>query len=251
MTNVARVLVILPALNEGQNIAPVIQRIQAQIPSADVLVINDGSVDDTAQQARGAGAIVLNMPYNVGIGAAVQAGFQFAAAHAYDIVVRNDGDGQHAPEGIKDLIAQLQAGPVDVVIGSRFIGERGDYGTPLIRRLGITILAKLLSMITGQPITDPTSGFCAFNRKAILLFARLYPHDYPEPEAIVISHRTGLQQVEIPVKMIKREHGKSSITPMRSVYYMIKVILAILINLLRQPPPAGGENPPLQSPSNQ
>jgi glycosyltransferase involved in cell wall biosynthesis len=240
MMNTPRILVILPALNEGLNIANVIQRIQTQIPSADVLVINDGSVDDTAQQARGVGAIVLNMPYNVGIGAAVQTGFQFATAHAYDIVVRNDGDGQHSPEGINDLIDRLQADEVDVVIGSRFIGEHGDYGTPIVRRLGITILAKLLSVITGQPITDPTSGFCAFNRKAILLFAQFYPHDYPEPEAIVISYRTGLQQVEIPVKMIKREHGKSSITPVRSIYYMIKVILAILINLLRQHPQVGG-----------
>lgn len=230
------ILVILPALNEGLNIANVIQRIQTHSPSADVLVIDDGSVDNTAQQAREAGAIVLNMPYNVGIGAAVQTGFQFAATHAYDIVIRNDGDGQHSPEGIKRLIERLQAGGADVVIGSRFLGEQGDYGTPIARRLGITILAKLLSMITSQPITDPTSGFCAFNRKAILLFAQFYPHDYPEPEAIVISHRTGLQQVEIPVKMIKREHGKSSITPVRSVYYMIKVILAILINLLRQHP---------------
>jgi len=236
--NTARILVILPALNEGLNIATVVQRIQAQMPSADILVIDDGSVDDTAQQARGAGAIVLNMPYNVGIGAAVQTGFQFAATHDYDIVVRNDGDGQHSPEGINHLLARLAAGDVDVVLGSRFVGEDGDYGTPLARRLGITILAKLLSMITHQAITDPTSGFCAFNRKAILLFAQFYPHDYPEPEAIVIAHRTGLKQVEIPVTMIKRKHGKSSITPVRSVYYMIKVILAILINLLREHPQA-------------
>ena len=236
--NTAHILVILPAFNEGLNIKTVIQGIQAQIPSADILVINDGSVDDTAEQAGDAGALVLNMPYNVGIGAAVQTGFQFAANHAYDIVVRNDGDGQHSPEGINDLLARLQIDDVDVVIGSRFIGEEGDYGTPLARRLGITILAKLLSIITSQPITDPTSGFCAFNRKAILLFARFYPHDYPEPEAIVISHRTGLRQAEIPVNMVKREHGKSSITPVRSIYYMIKVILAILINLLREHPQA-------------
>jgi glycosyltransferase involved in cell wall biosynthesis len=238
MMNTPRILVILPAFNEGLNIATVVKKIQDEIPSADVLVINDGSKDDTAQKANEAGAIVLNMPYNVGIGAAVQTGFQFAATHAYDIVVRNDGDGQHSPEGIHNLLARLQADDVDVVIGSRFIGEEGDYGTPFARRMGITILAKLLSLITGQRITDPTSGFCAFNRKAILLFAQFYPHDYPEPEAIVISHRTGLHQVEIPVNMIKREHGTSSITPVRSIYYMIKVILAILINLLRQHPQA-------------
>lgn len=229
-------LVIVPALNEGRSIRAVIERIQGHLPAVDVLVINDGSVDDTAQQAKSAGAIVLNMPYNVGIGAAVQTGFKYAAMHGYEIVIRNDGDGQHAADGITRLIEKIKADEADMVIGSRFIGESGDYGTPLVRRLGITILAKLLSMITGQPITDPTSGFCAFNRKAILLFAQLYPHDYPEPEAIVISHRTGLRQIEISVSMYEREHGKSSITPVRSVYYMIKVILAILINLLRQRP---------------
>lgn len=233
---VSSILVILPALNEGRNIGAVVQRIRALIPSADVLVINDGSVDDTTRQAESAGAIVLNMPYNVGIGAAVQTGFKFAANHHYQIVIRNDGDGQHSPDGIMRLIEKIQADEADVVIGSRFIGEQGDYGTPIVRRIGITILAKLLSVITGQTITDPTSGFCAFNRKAILLFAQLYPHDYPEPEAIVISHRTGLRQIEIPVNMLEREHGKSSITPVRSVYYMIKVILAILINLLRRRP---------------
>lgn len=234
--NKQSILVILPALNEGRNISTVIQRINAYVPSADVLVVNDGSLDDTTQQAQAVGAIVLNMPYNVGIGAAVQTGFQFAATHNYDIVIRNDGDGQHAPDGINRLLEKIQADEADVIIGSRFIDKQGDYGTPFARRMGITILAKLLSMITGQTITDPTSGFCAFNRKAILLFAQLYPHDYPEPEAIVISHRTGLRQVEIPVNMLEREHGKSSITPVRSVYYMIKVTLAILINLLRQRP---------------
>lgn len=232
----SRILVILPALNEGRNIANVIRNILALLPTADVLVINDGSLDDTAHQAQSAGAIVLNMPYNVGIGAAVQTGFKYAASHNYSIVVRNDGDGQHSPEGIHRLIEKIETGDADVVIGSRFLGEHGDYGTSLARRLGISILAKLLSIITGQKITDPTSGFCAFNYKAIHLFAQLYPHDYPEPEAIVISHRTGLRQLEISVNMLERQHGKSSITPVRSLYYMIKVILAILINLLRQHP---------------
>lgn len=231
-----RILVILPALNEGKNIANTIQGIHAQIPNADIAVINDGSVDDTALQALKMGAIVLTMPYNVGIGAAVQTGFLFAAHHGYDIVVRNDGDGQHSPHNIVSLVNAIQSDVADVVIGSRFIEKQGDYGTSLPRRLGITLLAKLLSLITHQTITDPTSGFCAFNRRAIQLFARLYPHDYPEPEAIVISYRTGLRQTEIPVVMREREHGHSSITPVRSVYYMIKVVLAILINLLRQRP---------------
>ena len=233
--NSARILVILPALNEGRNIARTVRGIREQLPHADVLVVNDGSGDDTTAQARTAGARVLEMPFNLGIGAAVQAGFQFARTHDYEIVLRNDGDGQHAPEGNVDLLAQLDSQPVDVVIGSRFIDAQGDYGTPLLRRLGGAILARLLSAIIGQRVTDPTSGCAAFNRRAINLFAQAYPHDYPEPEAILMLHRSGLRQLEAPVRMIARQHGDSSITPLRSVYYMIKVILAILINLLRRP----------------
>ncbi len=232
-----RILVILPALNESRNIARVVNGVRSHLPGAEVLVIDDGSFDGTGCEAGGAGALVLSMPYNVGIGAAVQAGFQFAASRDYDIVIRNDGDGQHAPEANLDLIEKLRAEKVDLVVGSRFLGVAGDYGTPLLRRLGSGILARLLSVITGQRVTDPTSGCAAFNRRAIRLFAQAYPHDYPEPEAIVIAHRSGLRQSEIPVKMIPRRHGNSSITPLRSVYYMIKVILAILINLLRRPPP--------------
>lgn len=231
-----RTLVILPALNEEKNIGGVVSNIRQMLPAADVLVINDGSTDDTRRVAQAAGAMVLTMPYNVGIGAAVQTGFQFAARHDYDIVVRNDGDGQHEPEGIIRLVSKLVESEHDVVIGSRFIEQSGDYGTPPLRRLGITIIRSLLSRITSWKITDPTSGFAAFNRQAIKLFAQVYPHDYPEPEAIVLMHRAGLSMCEIPVTMTAREHGQSSITPIRSAYYMVKVILAILINLLRRAP---------------
>ena len=142
----ARILVILPAYNEGLNIARTLSGIRAQLPQADVLVVNDGSSDDTAAEAQTAGALVLNLPFNVGIGAAVQAGFQFAEAQRYDIVLRNDGDGQHAPESNRDLLAALNSHDVDVVIGSRFIGAEGDYGTPPLRRFGSAILARLLSV---------------------------------------------------------------------------------------------------------
>ena len=232
----ARILLILPAYNESLSIARTVGDIRAQLPQVDILVINDGSNDATAAAARGAGALVLNLPFNVGIGAAVQAGFQFAQTNGYDIVLRNDGDGQHAPESNRALLSALQGRQTDVVIGSRFISEQGDYGTPLLRRLGSAILARLLSAIIGQPVSDPTSGCSAYNRRAIKLLAQVYPHDYPEPEAIVILHRSGLRQMEVPVRMMPRQHGRSSITPLRSVYYMIKVILAILINLLRRPP---------------
>lgn len=233
--NTPRTLIILPALNEAADIQRVIQTIRADVQGVDILVVNDGSTDDTGRLAETAGAIVLHMPYNVGIGAAVQTGFKYAAAHGYDIVVRQDGDGQHNPDGIADLIKTLQTDGYDVVIGSRFLAG-GDYGTPLGRRLGIFILSRLLSVITGQRVTDPTSGYAAFNRRAIRLFAQVYPHDYPEPEAIVVLHRCGLTMHEIPVQMRERQGGKSSITVTRSAYYMVKVILAILINTLRRAP---------------
>ncbi|MCY3781898.1 MAG: glycosyltransferase family 2 protein [Chloroflexi bacterium] len=232
----AGILVILPAYNEELNIARTVGDILARLPEVDVLVVNDGSADDTSAEAQRAGAQVLELPFNVGIGAAVQAGFQFAAAQDYDTALRNDGDGQHSPESNLALLESLAAHDVDVVIGSRFISARGDYGTPRLRRLGSGILARLLSVIIGQRVTDPTSGCSAYNREAIKLLARFYPHDYPEPEAIVILHRSGLRQMEVPVTMTPRLHGQSSITPLRSVYYMIKVILAILINLLRRRP---------------
>lgn len=231
-----RILVILPAYNEGLNIARTVGAIRAELEQAAILVVDDGSGDGTASAARAAGALVLSLPYNVGIGAAVQAGFQFAHANRYDIVLRNDGDGQHTPESNRALLAALQAHDVDVVIGSRFISERGDYGTPPLRRLGSAILARLLSAIIGQRVTDPTSGCSIYNRRAIQLLAQVYPHDYPEPEAVLILHRSGLRQMEAPVRMIPRQHGRSSITAGRSVYYMIKVVLAILVNLLRRPP---------------
>ncbi len=228
-----RILVIVPALNEARSIAATVRGIQAQLPTADSLVIDDGSSDDTAAEAYAAGAQILRLPYNVGIGAAVQAGFLYASRNDYDIVLRNDGDGQHAPQNNLTLLEALSASDADMVIGSRFL-DAGDYGTPRMRRLGSRILARLLSAIIRQRVTDPTSGCAAFNRKAIALFASAYPHDYPEPEAILIACRGGLRQREAPARMMARQHGRSSITPLRSVYYMIKVLLAILIALLRK-----------------
>ena len=158
MKSASRILVILPALNEGRIIAGTVRGIRERLPAADVLVVDDGSRDDTAAEARTAGAQVLQLPYNLGIGAAVQAGFQFARAYDYDIVLRNDGDGQHAPENNLALLARLDLGDVDVVIGSRYLDAHGDYGTPLPRRLGSAILARLLARIIGQRVTDPTSA---------------------------------------------------------------------------------------------
>ncbi len=234
-----RTLIIIPALNEAANIARVVAQLQAHVPQSDILVINDGSRDDTARIARGCGAFVLDMPYNVGIGAAVQTGFKFAAQQGYTVVLRSDGDGQHDPQDMQRLLAALLEDQADMVVGSRFLdagdSQAGGYRPTAARRAGIVILARLISLINHQRITDPTSGFAAFNARAVRLFAAVYPHDYPEPEALVVAHRAGLRVREVAVTMHARGGGKSSITTVRSVYYMLKVILAILINLLRAP----------------
>jgi glycosyltransferase involved in cell wall biosynthesis len=231
-------LVVLPALNEAENIGRAVGSIREVLGAmshytVDVLVVNDGSRDATSDVAREAGALVVDMPYNVGIGAAVQTGFKFAHQHGYDVVLRLDGDGQHASESIPRLLERLGQDDVDVVIGSRF---GSDYKTPIARRLGILILTQLLRTMTRQPISDPTSGFACFNRRAIALFAKFYPHDYPEPEAIIVMHRNDIRWCEVPVRFLEREHGISRFdNPLRSAYYMVKVILAILINMLRRP----------------
>jgi hypothetical protein len=227
-----KTLIIIPALNEEKSIPRVMGEIRQHVPWADVAVINDGSSDHTDEVARECGAIVLPMPYNVGIGAAVQAGFLYAAKHGYQVAVQNDGDGQHSPAEIPELVTALRTSDADVVIGSRYIEDRG-YVTPRMRRIGIVILAAIISRVIGWRVTDPTSGFRASNRRTIEVCAQDYPHDYPEPEAVVLLHRRGLRIREVPATMRQREEGKSSITPFRSGIYMLKVILAILIGLLR------------------
>jgi glycosyltransferase involved in cell wall biosynthesis len=227
-----KTLVIIPALNEAESIVNVIASIRQHVPWADIAVLNDGSTDDTGEIAKAEGAMVLHMPYRIGIGASVQTGYMFADQYGYEIVVRVDGDGQHPIEDIPRLLGGLEQQHVDLIIGSRYIEDRG-YSGSMARRAGSLILANLVSAITGKRFTDPTSGFTAANRRTIKLCAQVYPHDYPEPEALVILHRAGLQICEIPVAMKPRQGGRSSITTLRSGYYMIKVILAILIGLLR------------------
>lgn len=230
-----KTLVIIPAYNEQDSIEYVINNIRQHAPFADIAVINDGSKDRTSEIAEACGVIVLNMPHNVGIGAGMQTGFIYAERFGYQITVQNDGDGQHNPAEIPVLIDALLNENADVVIGSRYIEDRG-YITPAPRRVGIIILSKIITLITRKPCTDPTSGFRASNRRAIQLCADIYPYDYPEPEAVVLLRRAGLQVREIPVTMNPRYGGISSITPFRSAYYMVKVILAILIGLLRPAP---------------
>lgn len=231
-----KTLVIIPALNEEASIARVVARVREAAPWADVAVMDDGSTDDTAARAEAAGATVLRLPHNVGIGACVQTGFLFAEMNGYEVVVRNDGDGQHPPGDIPAIVRALDDMNADIVIGSRYLENRGGYTSSAARRAGSLVLANLISSVTGQRFTDPTSGFIACNRRAIKLCAQVYPHDYPEPESIVILHRAGLTLREMPVTMGPRLGGQSSITALRSVYYMFKVTLAILVGLLRPAP---------------
>lgn len=230
-----RLLVIIPAYNEEESLGRVIRAVREAVPVADIVVINDGSTDSTPAIAEEQGAILISLPFNLGIGSAMQTGFIFARERGYDVVVQVDGDGQHDPREINDLLTALNEGSADVVIGSRYLEDRG-YITPRLRRLGIVILSAVISVVTRQRITDPTSGFRASNQRAVAFCARDYPFDYPEPESVVLFRRAGLGIHEIPVTMNPRYGGQSSITPLRSAYYMIKVILAILIGLLRQRP---------------
>lgn len=230
-----RLLVIIPAYNEEQSIGRVIRQVQEAVPDADIVVINDGSTDATAQIAEGYGAVVLDLPHNLGIGSAMQTGFIYARERGYDVAVQVDGDGQHDPTEIPEIVRVQASTDADIVIGSRYIEDRG-YITPWPRRVGIIILSAVISALVQRRITDPTSGFRVLNRRTIDFCATDYPFDYPEPESVVLFKRAGLNVHEIPVTMNPRYGGQSSITPLRSGYYMIKVILAILISLLREPP---------------
>ncbi len=211
-----------------------IEGIRAFDASFDVVVIADGSTDRTAEVAAEHGAHVLRLPFNLGIGGAVQTGFRYAWEHGCEIVVRVDGDGQHDPAELGAVLAPVLAGHADVVVGSRFVGTDG-YRSSRARRLGIRVLAWTVSAIVRQRVTDPTSGFQALNRRALALFAADYPHDYPEVEATVMAHRCGLRLVEVPVTMRERGGGRSSITALHSIYYMLKVLLALFVDLFRRP----------------
>jgi len=203
-------------------------------PGFDIVVVDDGSVDRTAEIAALKGARVLRLPFNLGIGGAVQTGFRYAFEQGYDIAVRVDGDGQHDPSQLDRVLAPVLSGEADIAVGSRFAAESDGYRSSRTRRLGIRLLARVVSRIVGQRVTDTTSGFQAVNRHGIALFARDYPHDYPEVEATVMVFRHRLRLVEVPVTMRERGGGRSSITALRSVYYMIKVLLAIFVGMFRR-----------------
>ncbi|HZP72233.1 MAG TPA: glycosyltransferase family 2 protein [Gaiellaceae bacterium] len=228
-----RKVAIVPAFDEQGAIGGVIDEIAAFDPTIDVLVVDDASGDATAAVAVSHGATVLRLPFNLGIGGAVQAGFRYAAKYDYDIAMRVDGDGQHDPSEFASLLDVVLAGDADICVGSRFAGTDG-FRSSAARRVGIRILARTVSMLTGQRVTDTTSGFQVLNRRAVELFAEDYPHDYPEVEAAVMVHKHRLRLVEVPVRMRERVVGRSSIRGARTFYYMAKVMLAILIGSLRR-----------------
>lgn len=248
----SRKLAIVPAFNEHEAIAATIASIRDGAPDFDVLVVDDGSTDATAERARAAGAAVLQLPFNLGIGGAMQSGYIYAQEHDYDVAVQVDGDGQHDPRHIGDLLGRLQADPaLNMVTGSRFLGAGEGYRSSATRRVGIRVFARVVSLITGRRVTDPTSGFRMTDRRGIELFARDYPHDYPEVEAILLMHAHRLASCEMPVEMRPRLTGSSAISSTQSVYYMVKVLLAVFVGLFRARPASlaseAGDSPPVSA----
>jgi glycosyltransferase involved in cell wall biosynthesis len=234
MTTRPSYLAVVPAYNESATIVAVIEALRKHAPMFDTLVIDDGSTDGTSALAAGAGAQVLKLPFNLGIGGAVQTGFVYAHEHGYDFLAQVDADGQHDSVELMRLIATMEAQPADMVCGSRFLTDDYEYPAPISRRTGIHIFAFLLSRIIGMRVSDPTSGFRLYNRRAIELFARDYPHDYPEVEAVLILHHHRLRMCEVPVQMYARGGGISSIGTGKSAYYMVKVLLALFVGLGRR-----------------
>lgn len=226
-------LIIIPAFNEEGSIGVVIDNIKRHVPWADIAVINDGSSDRTAAIASSRGVILISNPYNMGIGSTMQTGYKYAHMKGYDVAVQVDADGQHPAEQIAQLIRPVLENKADIVVGSRFLGE-GSYRPSLARGAGMALFSSVVSVIIKEKVTDTTSGFRAAGKECIEFFAKRYPDDYPEVEALVLLHKKGFSIMEIPVSMNERSTGRSSITPVRSIYYMVKVLLAIFVDLMKK-----------------
>ncbi|MBP2641715.1 MAG: glycosyl transferase family 2 [Firmicutes bacterium] len=228
-----KMLIVIPAFNEQNNILSVVRHVQTAIPLADILVINDCSVDATSDKARLAQEVkVIDLPCNLGIGGAVQTGFKYARDRGYDYMVQIDGDGQHLPEEVEKLTQAMNDSGSDMVIGSRFLDVQ-SYRATWLRRIGIKTFYWLFRLLINTKITDSTSGFRLYNRKSIEVLARYYANDYPEPDAIILLKKHGLRICEVGVEMRARVHGASSITTIRSPYYMVKVVLSVLLSCSR------------------
>lgn len=232
--NPKRVLIIIPAYNEEAALQKLIHEVRSLAPGCDMVVINDGSGDHTGQVAEKSNCPVINLPVNLGIGGAMQTGFKYAVREGYDVAVQLDGDGQHDPSQLMLIIEPVTKEELDMCIGSRFLSHQGGFQSTFSRRVGIHFFCHLLSLLTRLPITDPTSGFRALSRPVFSAFAEYYPVDFPEPEAIMIAKRLGSKIAEVPVKMRERQGGISSIRYWKTLYYMVKVTAAILIDLLKK-----------------
>ena len=232
-----KLLVLIPAFNEEGAVAGVVREVQAAMPDAAVLVVDDYSSDDTVPRAREAGARVLTLPHHLGLGGCVQAGYRLAFELGYDYVIRVDGDGQHDPRDIPRVLETLQREGCEMVIGSRFVpgaASSSDQHSGSARALGIVFFRAILRPILGKPVHDPTSGFVGLNRTALALFSRSFPLEYPEIEALVVLQRRRFRFVEVPCRFRPRRTGRSSITAIKSLYYMVHVLLGVFVNVLKR-----------------
>jgi len=227
-----RVLVLIPAFNEEAAVRGVIEEVQAAMPGTPVLVVDDCSVDATRSQARTAGAKVLALPHHLGLGGCVQAGYRLAYELGYEYVIRVDGDGQHDPRDIPTILKALELGNCEMVIGSRFVDGKGSH-TSFLRGAGIVFFRAVLRPILGRPVHDPTSGYVGVNRTALALFSSTFPLEYPEIEALVVLQRKRFRFVEVPCRFRPRRAGRSTITAVKSLYYIIHVLLGVFVNILK------------------
>lgn len=229
----ANFVIIIPAFNEAGRIAETISSIR-RVAAADIIVISDGSEDTTGAEAERSGTVVINLPFNLGYGAALQTGFKYALAQGYDYAIQMDADGQHDPASIQELITPVLNDEIDVAIGSRFL-DKGNYKAPFVRRMGMRFFGLVASVLTGRKITDSTSGFQALNRKVIEFYAsNSYPVDYPDADVIIMLHQRGFRFREVPVIMHNANKKSMHGGVIRPLYYIFKMLLSIFVTLLRK-----------------
>lgn len=240
MNKSAKILAIIPALNEEETIAQVIGGVKENAPYCDILVINDGSSDSTAERAKAAGAKVIHLPFNMGYGIALQTGYKYALEKGYQYIVQLDGDGQHDPHYIKELLEVVTSGKADIAIGSRFAKNNRNYTYKAgwTKKTGIMLFASITSIIIRQKVSDPTSGYQAINQKVAKFYASgSYPCDYPDADVIIMLHRAGFQIKEFPVVMHRNKNRKSMHSGIKPLYYIFKMLLSIFLTLLRKREP--------------
>lgn len=228
----SKVLILIPAYNEEGAVGGVADEVRRVMPGVSVLVVDDCSLDETVKNARMAGARVLALPHHLGLGGAVQAGYKLAFELGFDYVIRVDGDGQHDPRDIPKILETLQREECEMVIGSRFVDGSGEH-SGILRATGIVFFRAVLRLILGRSVRDPTSGFVGVNRKALSVFSSSFPLEYPEIEALVVLQRKRFRFVEVPCRMRPRNSGRTTITPLKSIYYMVHVLLGVFVNVLK------------------